>query len=247
MVEDSCDCVPAVDGGDYSDDYSDDYNTGGSVSNCDFVEFFRGVLNLKEYHATERETDVSIVEQSLNQKLTSRLETDIDLFGTDTIDGSTFTNINTQSDITLHSKALTFTAEFNIINTFDAKIFPAPTDTLYMEIPLYLETSEGFSDLADVLVPPLLHDTIQTAAGEFLGIWHNLTGKPQVITIDANAIGEMIVNPGNNFPSTASRFVSLQLKIGYSFDSATQYFMVSPTPLPIVTGKQSSHRSHSHQ
>ncbi len=220
LVEDSCDCVPSVSKGDYNSDYNSDYSIGGQVFDCDWVEFFSGILNLKEYNRTERITDVSIIEQSLNQKLTSRMETDVDVFGIDTVDGETFSNITTQSDIMLHSKALTYVADFQVINDSDNKTFPDAIDVLHMEIPLYVEGSEGFTDLRDQ-VPPYLTSNDDTGAGLGQRVWSNETGQMQTIEFEIDIDGYINVSGGGNISGGAtSKSTSLQIRIGSTYDAA---------------------------
>lgn len=223
LVEDSCDCIPRKSGGSYdAEAYTSGYQIGGVTYDCDWVEFFRGLLNLKDYNRTEQETDVTIIEQSLNQKLTSRLETNVDIFGTDTVGGETFTNIDTQSEITLHSKALLFSAEFVIDNIFEERTFDPGSDSLYLQIPLLLNASEGFDDLGVIAYPYLRGNVDSNSFGH---IYHNTTGEAQDFKITIDVEGFIAVNGNGNIPSTALRATSLQLNVGVDFDSAVDFFI----------------------
>lgn len=227
LVEDSCDCIPSSTDGDYNEDYNEDYDIEGSTIDCDWEEFFRGILNLKEYNRTEQITDVSIIEQSLNQKFTSRIETKIKLFETGTVDGEDFDNIVTQSDVTLHSKALTYVAYFGIINANDGTTFDPVSDTLYFEIPLYVDSYEGYTGLRDPSTP-FIHRFDDVNTGGFEQIYQNDTSFVETITVEIDVIGNMRVNGNGNFPSTATRSTSLQLRVGSTYLSATQYNIVAP-------------------
>jgi hypothetical protein len=226
LIEDSCDCVPFIINGDYTEDYSDDYNNGGFTTDCLFEEFFTGQLDLKEYFKTKQETSVKIIEQSLNQTFLARSATKVDMFGTDTIDGGTFTNITTDSDITLHSKALVFNAEFNIINDSDgASLDPGGTDTIYFETPLFVESSEGYSAVNNPSLP-FMHGTADT--NTFEPIWLNITGKTQSVDIEVLCEGGISVSGNNNLASFIDRSVSVQIRVGATYDASVLYTVVAP-------------------
>jgi hypothetical protein len=225
LVETSCDCIVNNGTGDYNNDYNNDYLiVKDRFDGCTFEEFFTGVINFKEYYKTEQITDVSIIESSYSQTFLSRVDTKIDLFGIDSIDGEEFGNITVEHDITLHSKALTYTADFEIINEYDQKTFSDVIDTMYCEIPLYIESSEGFTKLIEPSLP-FINDTGNSAAGDINYIWKNETGEAQDIELEIDVIGGIQVTGGGNIPSTAVRSTSLQVKVGSSFDTGTIYFI----------------------
>lgn len=226
LVEDSCDCIPSVGTGDYNNDYNVDYLiTGSNSDNCVFEYFMEFIINFKEYFRTELVTDVSMIEKSNAQTFNARVDTKVDLFGIDSIDGATFGNIDTQSDITMHSKALTFVADFEIINESDSKVFIPPFDTLYCEIPLYVESSEGYSYLQEPSIP-LLHGTTDTGGIE--PIWVNATTSTQNITFDIDVIGSIKVSGGGNLSGGQNFNTLLILKIGTDYDSAVVFQIKAP-------------------
>lgn len=197
------------------------YDCGDSVLNT-FVE---GILNAFFYSVKNNEVTIKIEPSGFQRDFKNNIDQTINLSSNYAIDGVTPITPLQPVDIGLHSKAITYESLFKISNDSDSKTFPDTTDTLHLQLPLVLDTSEGFSDLTDFIPSPYLKSNDDTAAGGVVGIWINRTGKTQDVEIDVDAIGNIIVNPGANFPVGEARFCNLQLKIGSTYDSATPIYI----------------------
>lgn len=109
-IEYACNVNNIITNNSYNSDYSSDYEKGALITDADYNTLFEGVLDLKAINIQESETSVPLIEQGKNQKFLSRLDTKVDLFQTETVEGLEFTNITEPYVIDLHSKALTSTA-----------------------------------------------------------------------------------------------------------------------------------------
>lgn len=113
-IEAFCGCEPGVEAPDYSIDYSDDYGSiiGGDCSE-DFEDFYLGTLDLKTWTVDDIFTKVNIIPRGILQTVKNRLDTKVDLFTTETLDGTTVAPLTYGPyDLTLHSKLINFTSEF---------------------------------------------------------------------------------------------------------------------------------------
>lgn len=118
-IEVACGCDVGEDAPDYSIDYSDDY---GSMSegDCQWDEFYVGILDMKTWNSDDIYTNVNIIQSDFFQKVRNRLDTKVDLFATETLDGTALDPFTYGPyDLTLHSKVLREKGEYNFITTED--------------------------------------------------------------------------------------------------------------------------------
>lgn len=149
LVEESCQCVETKTNNSYSDDYSSDYEQGSSSLDCDFDVMFEGILDLFNINIMDEETQVPLIEQGLNQKLTSRADTKIELFSNKTIEGNVINDITPPYDLNLHSKAITALANFQFIDYFDEGVLSSISFGLYLNLQPVIVERDGlyFQDI----------------------------------------------------------------------------------------------------
>lgn len=200
--------------------------------------FVEGILNAYFYSVKNNEVTIKIEPSGFQRDFKNNLDQTINLSSYLAIDGVTHITLIEPVDIGLHSKAITYEAVFEIENDTDSKTFNPAGDTLYCEIPLVLDSSEGFDDLTEFVAQPYLHGSADTAANQFQRIFRNGTGKALDIVIGIDVAGSIIVNPGANFPSTATRLTSLKMSIGATYDSSlfVPYDLVAPHNVTYTTG-----------
>src|SRR5690606_33087589 len=111
-IDYACGCEPGSSAPDYSIDYSDDYGSQTS-GDCDFQEFYTGLLDLKTWEADEEFTKVDIKPAGILETVKNRLNTKVDLFALETMNGTALDPFTYGPyDLTLHSKKLIYNSEF---------------------------------------------------------------------------------------------------------------------------------------
>jgi hypothetical protein len=114
-----CGCSADINAPDYSDDYSDDYGSFINGTCSDFSEtFYEGQLDLKTWTTEEEFTKVNINPAGILQTVKNRLDTKVDLFADETLDGTELDAIGDFAgyDLSLHSKEIIFRSEFNFVD-----------------------------------------------------------------------------------------------------------------------------------
>jgi hypothetical protein len=114
-----CGCSADINSPDYSDDYSDDYGSFINGTCNDFAEtFYEGQLDLKTWTTEEEFTKVNINPAGILQTVKNRLDTKVDLFADETLDGTALEAIGDFAgyDLNLHSKEIIFRSEFNFVD-----------------------------------------------------------------------------------------------------------------------------------
>jgi hypothetical protein len=183
-IEAFCGCEPGTEAPDYSIDYADDYGSivGGGCDE-DYDDFYLGALELKTWETKDGLTKVNIKPQGILETVKNRLDTKVDLFGTETIDGDTITPYTYQQyELNLHSKAILVQASLTTLETpairVDAYVPDPPNDTMYVQMVWdYLEADE----IGSVYEPS---DTVtSTGASVFPSpLYTNLSGAD--VTVD---------------------------------------------------------------
>lgn len=120
LIEIACDCEDGGEAPDYSIDYSDDYGSK-EQGDCVYEDFYNGIIEMKSWNTDDVYTSVNIIQSDFLQKVRNRLDTKVDLFSLESLDGvplSPFTK--GPYTINLHSKVIKQTGEYN---------YPSPPDT----------------------------------------------------------------------------------------------------------------------
>ena len=139
-VEESCECVETITNNSYSPDYSPDYEQGGSSLDCNYQMLFEGMLDLFSINILDQETQVPLIEQGLNQKLTSRIETKVELFSNKTIGGQIINDITAPYNLNLHSKAVTALGNWQFVDYMEEVLNSTVGFGLYLNlIPVFIE------------------------------------------------------------------------------------------------------------
>jgi hypothetical protein len=148
-IEAFCGCVEGVEAPDYSIDYSDDYGSFlGGTCDDDFDDFYLGELELKTWDTQNGLTKVNIKPRGILEIVKNRLNTKVDLFGTQTLDGETIELYDYQKyEINLHSKELLLQALLTTLTSpqtrTDVYLPLPPQDTLYVQLVWdYVEVDE---------------------------------------------------------------------------------------------------------
>lgn len=225
-VEESCQCVETINNASYSTDYSNDYEKGDGYLDCDFDLLFEGILDLFNINILDKETQVPLIEQGFNQKLTSRIETKVELFSNETIGGEMINDITPPYDLNLHSKVLAATAELKGLEPdVDFLQFDPGTDTLYYTLPVYVDVQDGLNTVNQPSYPYLRNITTSNTIEPF---YTNNTGKSQTVKVDIDIDGYLTVNSNNQSAITSEFFTSLQIRRGVIFTIATIDYLIAP-------------------
>jgi hypothetical protein len=192
-IEVFCGCEGIEDAPDYSIDYSDDYGSfiGGSCDD-DFTDFYEGLLDLKTWTTDDIFTKVNINPAGILQTVKNRLDTKVDLFASETLDGTALTPFTYGGyDLTLHSRALKLVSQAEMLTLdFQQSVLPIPpNDTLYFSLPF---DSVAFEEI------PL----INIGSGSFISqnqinptplipVWENTSGESLVMQFDYSFIGSI--------------------------------------------------------
>lgn len=107
-IEAFCGCDAGEEAPDYSIDYSDDYGSFiGGTCDEDFAPFYDGLLDLKTWSTDDIFTKVNINPAGILQTVKNRLDTKVDLFATETIEGTAITPYTfAPYDLNLHSRKI---------------------------------------------------------------------------------------------------------------------------------------------
>lgn len=192
------------------------YDCGDSVLNT-FVE---GILNAFFYSVKNNEVTIKIEPSGFHRDFKNNIDQTINMSSNVAIDGVTPITDIQPIEFGLHSKTVTFIADFEVENDSDSKTFAPGVDTLHMTIPLSVEGSEGFDGLEDQ-VSPYLSSNADTTVGLVQLLWPNNTGKDQLIEFDYTIDGYVNVSGGGNISGGSVTLpTSLQIRIGSTYDNA---------------------------
>jgi len=113
-IEAFCGCAEGEESPDYSIDYSDDYGSFiGGTCDEDFQEFYLGELEMITWESQDEFTKVNIKPRGILETVKNRLDTKVDLFATETMDGTAISPYTYGPyDLTLHSKKIIVNTEF---------------------------------------------------------------------------------------------------------------------------------------
>jgi hypothetical protein len=191
-IEAFCGCIPGQDAPDYSEDYSDDYGSiiGGSCEE-DFEDFYLGQLELKTWTTDDVFTKVNIKPRGILETVKNRLDTKVDFFASETLDGTSIDNwiFGADHQITMHSKEIVFKSNV-IMDTGDYAEVPnlfmstGVTDNLFAEFPLEL------SDYDEIGVNVMTSDFLSyDGSGTPDAIYTNDGDESVDITVTYNFVG----------------------------------------------------------
>jgi hypothetical protein len=127
---------------DYSIDYSDDYGSQ-TGEGCTYEEFYLGQVDLKGWETDDTFTKVPIIQRGILQTVKNRLDTKVDLFNNESLDGTTFPAYN-EHILTLHSKALLLRSEFLVSENPSTSVGLANGSFVLIQIPLMPVLTELF-------------------------------------------------------------------------------------------------------
>lgn len=200
---------------DYSLDYSDDYGSE-AYGGVEWEEFYTGILDLKTWETLEGVTKVDIIQSDFFQKVRNRLDTKVDLFGLESLDGTALSAFTYGPyDLNLHSKALLLQGRLTMFEPSVTPLMylPATLDTMYVTLPFdYIEYDE---------LSGLLHSsaTITSNAASLSPdpVYTNNSGQTETVELTYDFVGTLtdII--------AWDRFYTLQLvyRIGPSFTGYT--------------------------
>jgi hypothetical protein len=189
-----CGCVPDVEAPDYSEDYSDDY--GSIISGgCDedFEEFYLGQLELQTWTTDGVFTKVNIKPRGILETVKNRLDTKVDLFAEETLDGTAIDpwTYGADHEITMHSKEIVFKSNV-IMDSGEYAEVPGLfmslgiTDNLFCEMPLEL------SDYDELGVNVMTSDFLSyNGSGTPEAIYTNDGDESVDITVTYNFVGNI--------------------------------------------------------
>jgi hypothetical protein len=212
-IDSYCGCEPGEEAPDYSEDYSDDYGSfiGGSCDE-DFDTFYQGALELKTWTTDDVFTKVNIKPRGILETVKNRLDTKVDLFATETLDGTTIEpwTFGGEHEIEMHSQEILFKSnvimdEGNYVETTGLFLTIPGTDNLICEFPL--EVSD--------------YDELGVNVMTSTFVWYEDLGEPEYIyenTGDEN----VVINLNYNFVGTIQEDANLgrifQLLIRYKVE-----------------------------
>jgi hypothetical protein len=187
-----CGCIPDVEAPDYSIDYSDDY--GSIISGgCDedFETFYEGQLEMQTWTTDDVFTKVNIKPRGILETVKNRLDTKVDLFANETLDGTSIDDweFGADHEITMHSQEILFKA--NLImdggsyGQGAAGFLPlGGTDSLFCEFPLELTDYDelGVSPMTSLFVA-------YDGFGEPEWIYENTGDENVVFDLNFNFVG----------------------------------------------------------
>jgi hypothetical protein len=173
---------------DYSIDYSDDYGSQ-TGEGCTYEEFYLGTVDLKGWETDDTFTKVPIIQRGILQTVKNRLDTKVDLFNNESLDGTTFDPLTYLGyDLTLHSKALLLRSEFLVSENPATSGGVANGGFVLVQIPfspVLTELFDAFSLGADFItsgsVDPLFTNAQQTTE---INVEHRIKGT---LTLNAFA------------------------------------------------------------
>jgi hypothetical protein len=138
--------VPDVEAPDYSEDYSDDYGSiiGGGCDD-DFEQFYEGQLEMQTWSTDDVFTKVNIKPRGILETVKNRLDTKVDLYANETLDGTAIDDweFGADHEITMHSQEILFKSNVIMDTGFTVDVGTGflpfgGTDNLFCEFPLEL-------------------------------------------------------------------------------------------------------------
>jgi hypothetical protein len=215
---------------DYSIDYSDDYGSMAAGSGVPIFEtLYEGVLNLESYSQTRNFTITDIIQSDFVQKIINRLETTVEITRNEDLDGNELDPIaDFPSQITLHSKALVLTTDWESYDTTDSCPIAVPNDTVNVNIPMIV-TNDDIGGAQDI-VPPIIFTFFQSGGSRGYDatppIFTNDTDEDITVAIDITVDAVLTVNNTLGSVSPGATQMKAYLQVG-----GTQF---SYTPEPII-------------
>ncbi len=192
LVESSCGCDTGSDSEDYSIDYSIDY---GSLANVDCVYdfYFEGLISLKTWSESDSKdgllTNVDILPAGIVNTVKNRLDTQVDLFTTETLDGSPITPFPLYEplELTLHSKAISLIGRIVSDDPhIDQLVGTDMSDKIYVGLPIDLIEYDEGGILYESFSPYVF---TQSGGSAPPSVVVNQTGGPITVTVSYNIVG----------------------------------------------------------
>ncbi len=188
-----CGCEGISEAPDYSIDYSDDYGSfiGGDCDD-DFTRFYEGQLDLKTWSTDDIFTKVNINPAGILQTVKNRLDTKVDLFASETLEGTALTPFTFGGyDLTLHSRALKLVSQAEMVTLdYQESIYPIPpNDTLYFSLPFDYVPFEEIP-LINIDSPPFISQN-QADPTPIKPVWENTSGETLLMQFDWSFIGSI--------------------------------------------------------
>jgi hypothetical protein len=192
-IEAFCGCEGITDAPDYSIDYSDDYGSfiGGSCDD-DFTGFYEGLLDLKTWSTDDIFTKVNINPAGILQTVKNRLDTKVDLFASETLEGTALTPFTYGGyDLTLHSRALKLVSQAEgISESYSEVIVAVPsTDTIYFSLPFDYITYDEIGGIFIGSTPFV--SSIQSPPALIQPVFVNNSAEDLVMQFDYTFIGTL--------------------------------------------------------
>ena len=183
LIEESCNENSIITNKSYNSDYSSDYEKGSGIIDANYSTIFDGIVDLKTIEILENTTSVKLIEQGKNQKFLSRLDTKVDLFQQQTIEGEVFTNIDQPYTINMHSKAITSTAEFESVEYIeeDIDVQDYPQFGVFLNIKQIIVASEDSQSLF-----------VSYENSSDNEIFYNNTDSDANLKLDINIVGGLV-------------------------------------------------------
>lgn len=243
-IDASCGCDPGDDAPDYSIDYSDDYGSA-TQGDCDYDEFYIGVIELKTWETDGEFTNCTIRPAGILETVKNRLDTKVDLFALETLDGTALSAfIYGPYELNLHSKTIIYKSDFNFL----------PDETHYPDVPLGWERIGFDTDNPTIDSSPGTERTIQHSYSQTIIAEIPILGEVAGYSNDLNSLARSDTYPGDNSQIQSESLIvainsgsdiyniSGHFKFGFKLSisaatSPTKYFKYNVTPkLYIQTG-----------
>jgi hypothetical protein len=214
LIEISCrGSSGAVYSNDYSDDYSDDYGSQTQSSGSSiFTTFYEGTLDLSKYNKTSRSTFVDILQSDFIQKVLNRFATNVDVLSDTSIDEVALPAIDGfPSDVTLHSKQLVLTTEYEYFDDPGSQFVIFPLDGLNIEIP-QIVVSDDIGGALSTGSPNVFSFLLTGSPGGYENtqpVFTNTTTLPIIVTINYDIQGTLTIR--NTYSCTPNYFLLLQV------------------------------------